>query len=145
MHGCINSSKFLVAEGYTVKVLRAVHAGIPCSPNWTASLMMLLFFLARRFWAGKNRDVSEKGEELYQWRRNQVPVLLLSREAQQHQPSLQQRVWDVQVSTSLGYTSTHTSIKWVFVQLKWCENVLAHLLIYYFWKICHNGMFKILY
>lgn len=28
VHGCINSSKFLVAKGYTVKVLSPVHAGI---------------------------------------------------------------------------------------------------------------------
>ena len=33
VHGCINSYKFLVAEGYIVKVLRAVHAGSTHGPS----------------------------------------------------------------------------------------------------------------
>lgn len=28
VHGCLKSNKFLVAEGYTVKVLKPVHAGM---------------------------------------------------------------------------------------------------------------------
>ena len=32
VHGCINSSKFLVADSYTVKVRTLVHAGIADGP-----------------------------------------------------------------------------------------------------------------
>lgn len=46
VHGCITSSKFLVAEGYRVKVVNAKSGlSYACVSVWSVVLQGLLFFL----------------------------------------------------------------------------------------------------
>lgn len=63
--------------------------------------LSLMFFSAGRFRAGKNWDIAEK---INKGQRHQVSVLLPPADAQQHQPRLQQRVWDIQVRYQPGHT-----------------------------------------
>lgn len=98
VHGCINSSKFLVAKGYIVKVGAQCMLGflVAC---WLVEFQGLditdVFVSAGGFWTGKDRDIAEK---VCKGQRHKFAVLLCTTDARQHPPLLQQRVRDVQVS-----------------------------------------------
>lgn len=85
-------------------------------------LTFCLLLSAGRFWAGKNGDLPEK---VAHRQRDQVLVLLPPADARQHQPCLQQRVRDIQVTCSAQLVNEEPALHCSCASASGLENSLS--------------------